>query len=132
MVALNWQQMNAAMMMNTAMFEGTEGWVVKPEGYRKSKDGQASIKRTKFDLSVQVLAAQGLDPDARTTPNVYLKCELHVGSKSGESLPKEGKNKGGEWKRHSAIRHSKDPDFAGEILEFIGVEDVVPELSFVR
>ena len=132
MVALNWQQMNAAMMMNAAMFEGTDGWVVKPEGYRKGKDGQAPIKRTTFDLRVQVLAAQGLDADARSSPNVYVKCELHVGSKSGDSIPKDGKSKGGEWKRRSAIRHSKEPDFAGEILEFIGVEDVVPELSFVR
>ena len=124
--------MNAAMMMNAAMFEGTDGWVVKPEGYRKGKDGQAPIKRTTFDLRVQVLAAQGLDADARSSPNVYVKCELHVGSKSGDSIPKECKSKGGEWKRRSAIRHSKEPDFAGEILEFIGVEDVVPELSFVR
>lgn len=132
MVALNWQKMNAAMMMNEAMFEGTGGWVAKPDGYRQEGPDQPIVKHITFDLSVQVLAAQNLDPDSRTSPNVFIKCELHVGSKDGASIPRDGKNKGGEWKRKSAIRHSKDPDFAGDTLEFIGVEAVVPELSFVR
>ena len=132
MVALNWQQTNAAMMLNDAMFADTGGWVTKPEGYRKTKDPQPLAKRINFDLSVQVLAAQGLDPSSRTTPDVYVKCELHVGSKDGDAIPAEGKNKGGEWKRTSAVRHSKEPDFSGETLEFKGVENVVPELSFVR
>lgn len=129
MVALNWQQTNAAMMMNDAMFTGTDGWVLKPEGYRKAG---ATIQRISFDLSVQVLAAQHLDQEAKSTPNVFIKCELHVGNKDGEAIPKGGKNKGGEWKRSSAVRHSKDPDFARDTLEFKGVEDVIPELSFVR
>jgi hypothetical protein len=30
------------------------------------------------------------------------------------------------------VRHSKDPDFAGDTLEFNGISGVVPELSFVR
>ena len=131
-VALNWQKMNAAMMMNEAMFEGTGGWVVKPEGYRKDGTEQQKVKRMTFDLSIQILAAQNLDQDLKSAPNVFIKCELHVGSKEGASIPRDGKNKGGEWKRKSAIRHSKDPDFSGDTLEFTNVEDVVPELSFVR
>ena len=129
MVALNWQQTNAAMMMNDAMFADTGGWVAKPEGYRE--EGKP-IQKIGFDLSVRVFAAQNLDPEARSTPNVFIKCELHVGSNDGDSIPNEGKNKGGEWKRTSAVRHSKEPDFAGDTLEFKGVEKVVPELSFVR
>ena len=129
MVALNWQQTNAAMMMNDAMFADTGGWAAKPEGYR---DESKPIQRIGFDLTVQVLAAQNLDSGARSTPNVFAKCELHVGSEDGDAIPEEGKNKGGEWKRKSAIRHSKEPDFAGDNLEFKGVEKVVPELSFVR
>ena len=129
MVALNWQQINAAMMMNDAMFADTGGWMLKPEGYRKA---EVAIKRISFDLSVQALAAQHLDQDARSTPNVFIKCELHVGSHEGEAIPNGGKNKGGEWKRNSAVRHSKEPDFAGDTLKFEGVENVVPELSFVR
>ena len=129
MVALNWQQINAAMMMNDAMFADIGGWVAKPEGYRKAG---FAIKRMSFDLSMRVLAAQNLDKDAKSTPNVFIKAELHVGSKDGDAIPNDGKNKGGEWKRNSAVRHSKDPDFAGDTLEFKGVENVVPELSFVR
>ena len=129
MVALNWQQTNAAVMMNDAMFADTEGWVAKPEGYRVEG---AAIERINFDLSVQVLAAQNLDAEAKSTPNVFIKCELHVGSKEGGAIQGDGKNKGGEWKLKSAIRHSKEPDFAGDSLEFKGVENVVPELSFVR
>ena len=104
----------------------------KPQGYLGMEDDAAKVRRIAFDLRVEVLAAQNLDREARTTPNVFIKCELHVGSRVGESIPREGKNKGGEWKRRSAVRHSKNPDFAGDTLEFLGVEDVVPELSFVR
>lgn len=129
MVALNWQQINAAMMMNDAMFVDTGGWVSKPDGYR---EGGKPIHRIAFDLSVRVLAAQNLDPETRSTPNVFIKCELHVGSKDGDSIPKEGKSKGGEWKRTTAVRHSKEPDFGGDTLEFTGVDKVVPELSFLR
>lgn len=66
MVALNWQQMNAAIMMNEAMFRGTEGWVLKPEGYRRVDGKVGEIKRRDFDLTVGVLAAQGLMPEGKT------------------------------------------------------------------
>ena len=69
MVALNWQQMNAAIMMNEAMFRGTEGWVLKPEGYRRIDGQVGQIKRRDFDLTVKVLAAQGLEP-AGKAPDV--------------------------------------------------------------
>lgn len=131
-VALNWQTMNAAMMLNEAMFEGTGGWVAKPEAYRDATGKQPAIQRVSIDLSVRLLAAQGLDQQARSMPNAFVKCELHVGDMQSKSIPREGKNKGGEWKRRSAVRHSKEPDFAGESLEFMGVDNVVPELSFVR
>jgi len=65
MVALNWQQMNAAIMMNEAMFQGTQGWVLKPEGYRRIEGKIGEIKHRDFDFSVRVLAAQGLAPDGK-------------------------------------------------------------------
>jgi hypothetical protein len=133
MVALNWQQINAAMMMNDAMFADTQGWVLKPDGYRMTPKAEPpTIKRYTYDLRMQILAAQNLDQEAKSTPNVFIKAELHVGSNEGDSIPNDGKNKGGEWKRSSAVRHSKDPDFAGDTLEFTGISGVVPELSFVR
>lgn len=134
MVALNWQQLNAAMMLNEAMFAGTGGWMLKPADYCSEQVGGKSSKRKRLDLSVRLLAAQRLDMGTRTTPNVYIKCELHVESraeKEGE-VPKEGKSKGGEWKRRSSVRHSHDPDFSGDTMQFDAVEDVDPELSFIR
>jgi len=65
MVALNWQQMNASIMMNEAMFRGTEGWVPKPEGYRRIDGKIGDIKHRDFNLSVRVLAAQGLMPEGK-------------------------------------------------------------------
>lgn len=154
MVALNWQQMNAAVMMNEAMFRGTGGWVLKPEGYRKNDGKVGEIKRRDFDLSVKVLAAQGLVPDGKAPdvsrsssrlafPSVllialqaYVKCELHVASpdeQCGGQIPKGGQNKGGEWKRKTASQRSHDPDFSSdEAMDFLGVSGAVPELSFVR
>jgi len=79
-VALNWQQLDAAMMLNEAMFAGTGGWMLKPSEYRRDDiEGKPSEHR-RFDLSIRLLAAQGLDADARTAPSVYVKCELHVES----------------------------------------------------
>lgn len=34
MVALNWQTLDKAMMLNHGMFHGSRGWVLKPSGYR--------------------------------------------------------------------------------------------------
>lgn len=153
MVALNWQQMNAAVMLNEAMFTGTGGWVLKPEGFRKANGGVGEIKRCNFDLSVRVLAAKGLMPEGKV-PDVsafgftelfsplilivsqaYVKCELHVASQDeqeGGQIPKGGKNKGGEWKRKTASHSSHDPDFSAETMDFHGVAGAIPELSFVR
>lgn len=38
-VALNWQKVDEGMMLNHAMFQGTGGYVLKPEGYRADKLG---------------------------------------------------------------------------------------------
>jgi hypothetical protein len=135
MVALNWQQLNAAMMLNDAMFSGSGGWVLKPDGYREVNGSLPKLKRCNVDLKIEILAAQSIGPSSKT-PNAFVKVELHVGDPDVESgstpIPKGGQNKGGEWKRKSAVHHSRDPDFGSETLDFTGVAGVVPELSFVR
>ena len=73
MVALNWQQMNAAVMLNEAMFTGTGGWVLKPEGFRRTNGSVGEIKRCDFDLSVRVLAAKGLMPEGKTPDVSYFE-----------------------------------------------------------
>ncbi|KAK0306180.1 hypothetical protein LTR82_016478 [Friedmanniomyces endolithicus] len=130
---LNWQAADAAMMLNDAMFEGTEGWVLKPASYHD--DRRTPVKPKTLNLTVRLLAAQNVDSSKSSAPNVYIKCQLHVESrleKREGQIPNEGKSKGGEWKRQSSHRQSHDPDFGGEELSFMGVEDVVPELSFMR
>ncbi|SMQ45926.1 unnamed protein product [Zymoseptoria tritici ST99CH_1A5] len=133
MVALNFQKMNAAMMLNTAQFDGSGGWVLKPAGYLPTEK-QSRPDRVELDLSIKLLAAQnlGLEGD---TPNVYVKCELHVESQDEieqHRIPKAGENKGGERKLRSATHHSREPDFNDEALEFKRVQHVFPPLSFVR
>lgn len=133
-VALNFQKMNAAMMLNTAQFEGTGGWTLKPVGFLPTQGKQLRPSRVILDLNVKILAAQGLGPED-DTPNAFVKCELHVESRTEleqHKIPKDGKNKGGERKLRSAVRHSRSPDFGGETLDFEGVQHVCPALSFVR
>ncbi|GAB7364071.1 hypothetical protein MBLNU230_g4624t1 [Neophaeotheca triangularis] len=135
MVALNWQRADAATMMESAMFVGTGGWILKPDGYRPSATGEVpAIEQVTVDFSARLLAAQALGPEGKT-PKAYVKCELHVGSRvesEDGQIPRGGKNKGGEWKKHSKTQEQRDPDFGGEVLDFQGVSGVVPELSFVR
>ena len=135
MVALNWQQMDAANMLNCAMFENNtrdKGWVLKPESHRGSLTG--GTKRQRLSLNIRIFAAQGLDMESRSPPNAFVKCELHAEGnvlKKGQTL-KEGKNEGAEWKQRTPARHSHDPDFAGENIRFEDIEDVIPESSFIR
>lgn len=121
-------------MINCAQFEGTEGYVLKPQGYRPTGTSQTPPERLDVNLSIKLFAAQALGPE-HDTPNAYVKCELHVESKAeaeDSTLPNGGKNKGGEFKRRSFVRHSRDPDWSGEVLDFEGVQRVIPQLSFVR
>jgi hypothetical protein len=132
-VALNFQKLNAAMMLNTAQFDGTGGWVLKPAGYLPAQN-QHRPERFDLDLSIKLLAAQSLGVEG-DTPNVYVKCELHVESQDEieqHRIPKGGENKGGERKLRSAVRRARDPDFGGEAMDFKHVQHVFPPLSFVR
>ena len=111
---------------------------MKPESYCRTLDNNINqpplISKRRLDLTVRVLAAQGLNTESRSRPDAFVKCELHVESSAEwrRQLLKEGKYKRGEWKQRTSVRHSRDPDFAGELIRFENVEGVVPELSFLR
>ncbi|CAK1355013.1 1-phosphatidylinositol 4,5-bisphosphate phosphodiesterase 1 [Cercospora beticola] len=134
MVALNFQKINAANMLNFAQFESTGGYVLKPHGYLPTGSGDGvQARRRSLDLSVKLHAAQALGTP-KDVPKAYVKCELHVGSKDEfekNKIAKGGKNKGGEWKHKSSVVESRDPEF-DELLDFRGVHGIVPELSFFR
>lgn len=111
-------QMNAAMMLNAAQFEDSGGWVLKPRGYLPVESQQPNPNRVSLDVKLRILAAQGLGR-LDDTPSVYAKCELHVESKAEAEhgqIPQGGKNKGGEYKQRSTMRHSRDPDFGGDCM----------------
>ncbi|KAK4661923.1 uncharacterized protein QC763_708960 [Podospora pseudopauciseta] len=157
-VALNWQNWDEGMMLNEGMFAGTNGYVLKPEGYRPHKSlppttpsaGTApqanAVTHYTMDLAIAVLAAQDIPlPLGDTKPSgfrPYLKVEIHVeepGERHGttaaasSSIPDDGKEKEGEYKaKTKSLKGTVDPDWKGQELVFKGIPGVVPELSFVR
>jgi len=133
MVALNWQTMDAGMMLNEAMFANTDGWVLKPEGYRRhsipSQSPLASAGTSR--LSVEFFAGQDIPTpkgveDAKFHP--YVKCELHVES----DISTDGRAKDGEYKQSTKPSLGCDPDFQREVLRFDNIPALTPALSFVR
>ncbi|KAF5006632.1 hypothetical protein FDECE_7027 [Fusarium decemcellulare] len=150
-VALNWQSWDTGMMINEGMFTGSDGYVLKPEGYRAS----ASIQETpgieaKQDLpmipskklsklTVTVLAAQNLpladnnDSPSRFIP--YVRVGLHT--EPDALAPMVDENAKGEqvqnvgYSGETAKSRGTSPDFGGEVIEFLNIEGVVPEVAFL-
>ncbi|KAF2009793.1 PLC-like phosphodiesterase [Aaosphaeria arxii CBS 175.79] len=141
-VALNWQRWDGGMMQNEAMFAGTNGWVLKPEGYRGASNETSqntAIPRHNLDLSIEFYAGQDIPlPPEEDDPNdfkPYVKVELHVEKREereGEPLPGGGKTRGGEYKAKTKTHRSTNPDFGREVVKFDGVQGVTEELTFVR
>lgn len=136
-VALNWQSWDVGMFLNEGMFAGSDGYVLKPEGYQSSG---GEIKSKKFDrVAITIFAAQNLplpkkdDSPAKFIP--YVKVGLHtepdaMAAMVGENTsPEQVKQVG-----YSGItRKSRGtcPDFGGETIEFCKVEGIVPQLAFL-
>jgi hypothetical protein len=139
---LNWQSWDKGMMLNEGMFAGEEGWVLKPEGYLgtlgDNVDAQQPIKRQTLDLTVELIAGQNLPlptGDRHTSGfHPYVKCQLHVGSKSErEAKLDDKKDKNDDkYKRRSSTAKGVDPDFSREPIRFSNVPGVIEKLSFVR
>ncbi|KAJ4410270.1 hypothetical protein N0V82_009290 [Gnomoniopsis sp. IMI 355080] len=161
MVALNWQRshVDEAMMLNSAMFESEEGWVLKPEGYLSDDititQAQAGHHRTLQRFRITILAGQFLPlpggrdgaSDAGSVSSVstaastdfrpFVKCELHVETpeeRNEKKAIKSGLVQDGQYKLVSKSSETENPDWGvGQILEFPpNIDNVVEELSFVR
>lgn len=161
MVALNWQRshVDEAMMLNSAMFESEQGWVLKPEGYLSDDititQAQAGHHRTLKRFRITVLAGQFLPfpgeaddaSDASTVSSVstsdstgfrpFIKCELHVETpeeRNEKKAIKSGLVQDGQYKQVSKCSETENPDWGvGHVLEFPpNIDNVVEELSFVR
>lgn len=150
MVALNWQRWDEGMMLNEAMFAGSGGYVLKPDGYRGknvsssapgiSTESQAdAVAHKTLTLSIEVLAAQDIPlPLGDTRPygfHPYVKCELHVeepAERTGAPIEGGGKSKDGRFMWKSRSMKGTEVDFGGEKVEFKEIPEVVEELSFLR
>jgi hypothetical protein len=141
-VALNWQRWDGGMMQNEAMFAGTAGWVLKPEGYRSTSDKvtqKTAIPHHNLDLGIEFFCGQNVPmPPEEDDPKdfkPYVKVELHVEKheeRDGEPIPGGGKSKTGEFKKRTKTAKTPNPDFGREIVRFEGIKGVTEELTFVR
>ncbi|CAO2656548.1 Nn.00g053510.m01.CDS01 [Neocucurbitaria sp. VM-36] len=141
-VALNWQRWDGGMMQNEAMFAGTAGWVLKPEGYRSTSQEvtqRTAIPHHTLDLSIEFLAGQDIPlPPEEDDPKdfkPFIKVELHVEKheeRNAEPIPGAGKSQKGEYKKKTKTYRTTNPDFGREIVKFEGVHGVTEELTFVR
>ena len=141
-VALNWQRWDGGMMQNEAMFAGTAGWVLKPEGYRSTSQEatqKTAIAHHTLDLSIEFLAGQDIPlPPEEDDPmdfKPFIKVELHVEKheeRNAEPIPGNGRSQKGEYKKKTKTYRTTNPDFGREIIKFEGVHGVTEELTFVR
>ncbi|KAF2831767.1 PLC-like phosphodiesterase [Ophiobolus disseminans] len=141
-VALNWQRWDGGMMQNEAMFAGTPGWVLKPEGYRSTSTEatqKTAVVHHNLDLSIEFLAGQDIPlPPSEDDPKdfkPYVKVELHVErheERNNERIPGDGRTQKGEYKKKTKTQRTTNPDFGREIIKFEGVHGVTEELTFVR
>ncbi|CAN8104514.1 unnamed protein product [Discula destructiva] len=153
MVALNWQRWDKAMELNSAMFDMEDGWVLKPEGYRRNDMApcQAQVLGKRMDLTITVLAGQYVPnvskSDDRSTQGTArlniagvndhdfrprVTCFLHVES-AEERDPKKAIHKD-EICRRTRKARTDHPTWgsSGSKMHFPNVAHVVEELSFVR
>lgn len=129
-------------MQNEAMFAGTNGWVLKPEGYRstsKEATQKTAVSHHNLDLVIEFFAGQDIPlPPEEDDPKdfkPYVKVELHVEKheeRDGEPIPGGGKKKGGEYKKKTKTQRSPNPNFGKEVVRFEGIQGVTEELTFVR
>ncbi|KZM25605.1 phosphatidylinositol phospholipase C [Ascochyta rabiei] len=141
-VALNWQRWDGGMMQNEAMFAGTGGWVLKPEGYRSISEAATqkhAIAHHSLDLSIEFLAGQNIplppEEDKPSDFKPYIKVELHVEKfeeREAQPIPGDGRGSKAEYKKKTRTYRTTDPDFGREVVSFNGVYGVTEELTFVR
>ncbi|KAM0453892.1 hypothetical protein ACHAO4_004638 [Trichoderma viride] len=144
MVAMNWQNMDEGMMVNEAMFDGEDGWVLKPQAYQSSDKTMVTLdlaaKHT-LHLTITVFAGRNIptddsdkvdDSQSKSDLRSRVKAELHIGEdeKDGHDM---------SYKQHTKSAGSADPvwnshdkKIPGEKLQFRNIPKVVEELSFIR
>jgi phosphatidylinositol phospholipase C delta len=136
MVALNWQNVDAGMMLNEGMFAGEHGWVLKPPGYRS--DPTEPIQYKSLDLTITIFAGQHIPIPQHTSErnfHPYVRCELHVEKQDQvEPVERGGRGKEFEYKHKTPYQTGDHLNFRdnGCELTFPTIPKIVEELSFLR
>ncbi|GKU11338.1 unnamed protein product [Fusarium langsethiae] len=142
-VALNWQSWDIGMILNEGMFMGSDGYVLKPHGYchdGHSDDDDVSIpSKTLERLAITVVAAQNLpllkSTDDPTKFIPYVKIGFHtepdafLAMTDEDQSPEKTKQVG--YGGRTSKSKGTSPSFNEETIEFLNVDGVVPELSFL-
>ncbi|KUI64329.1 1-phosphatidylinositol 4,5-bisphosphate phosphodiesterase 1 [Cytospora mali] len=153
MVALNWQSWDTAMHLNEAMFDGENGFVLKPPGYQSDSPATCQAEVTgkkRLELCITILAGQHVpapkvsdsSSGSITRPNVVavnnedfrprVKGYLHVESPAERTSRRKVSRD--QICRKTKAAKTDHPDWGdgGSRLHFPAVDHVVEELSFVR
>ncbi|KKA26628.1 hypothetical protein TD95_002934 [Thielaviopsis punctulata] len=142
-VALNWQNLDEGMMLNEAMFAGTEGYVLKPPGFRSKGLGfeMEPVQRYIYDLRIELYGGQSIPlpkgdkSDRGFKP--YVKVELHAetpNERARMGMPEAEDSEGfeAEYKERTKTRKRSEADFEGDVVEFQSIGGIVEEMTFVR
>jgi hypothetical protein len=158
MVAMNWQNWDEGMVLNEAMFADSEGWILKPHGYRSGDKGSTTqadaLAHRTLDLAITFYAGQHIPlPEARQKGDAagvavgagsgnkrfrpYVKVDLIVEKpeeRAGKPIEGGARAREGQYKMKTETAETDHPDWGknGDCLNFSGVKMVVEELSFVR
>lgn len=143
MVAMNWQKSDEGMLINDAMFDGTNGWILKPPALLSDNTTSemytmSGMPRKALDLQITILAGQFLPlPGDRKSSGFGIKSERSFKPKVKVELHVEKVEKpqrSFDCARETATARTEHPDWGREAksLDFFGVKNVVEELSFVR
>ena len=137
-VALNWQRYDAGLMINTAMFAGSQGWQLKPSymfQYEEKSGLRSKSIASDIKLSISFIMGMNIHTDsaeeeiANGGNKVYVNCYLHTVQSEKPNLAC-ARVQDTELKTKTA--KGMNPYFDYEKLEFPKAISVMTELSFVR
>ncbi|KAK2608468.1 hypothetical protein QQS21_003038 [Conoideocrella luteorostrata] len=144
MAAMNWQTIDTGMMLNHGMFADEKGWVLKPPGYQSSdkfaESHDEAAPGLTLDLGIKVFVGHNIptgsddsNENQRSGSAIrpYVKVELHVERSENVTGKETDEN---SYKKRTDAGKSNNPRFdeSKNQLNFTGITNVVPELSFVR
>ena len=144
MVALNWQDDKYdKMALHDAMFtDDTKGWVLKPKGYRSTDDEHDKPEYQTLTLRITIYAGLHVPlPEAQTEEDVATGAVTGDGAANRHFKPSvqvdlavSHEKASGKLVQKTTPKAGVHPDWGpgGYTLEFVGVPNVVEELSFVR